>query len=59
MNLYFRTTHPFYKKMIAMADRYGIRDTALVAVDNGFMYDKGIISEKDRVKLFDRNTVRF
>ena len=45
--------------MIAMADRYGIRDTALVAVDNGFMYDKGIISEKDRVKLFDRNTVRF
>ena len=34
------------KKM--MADRYGIRDTALVAVINGFMYDKGIISENDR-----------
>ena len=25
MNLYFRITHPFYKKMIAMADRYVIR----------------------------------
>ena len=37
MNLYFRTTHPFFKKMIAMAERYGIRDTALVAVVNGFM----------------------
>ena len=42
-----------------MAERYGIRVTALVAVINGFMYDKGIISENDRVELLDRNTVRF
>ena len=45
--------------MIAMAARYGIRDTAQAAVVNGFMYDKGIISEKDRVKILDRNNVRF
>ena len=45
--------------MIAMAERYGIRDTALATVIKGFMYDKGIISENDRVELLDRNTVRF
>ena len=42
-----------------MAERYGIRDTALAADTNGCMYDKGIISENYRVKLLDRNTVRF
>ena len=45
--------------MIAMAERYGIRDTTLAAVVNGFIYEIGVISENGRVKLLDRNIVRF
>ena len=44
--------------MIANAERYGVPDTALAAVINGFMYDIGRISQSDRSHIIDRNVIR-
>ena len=44
--------------MIANAERYGVPDTAMAAVINGFMYDIGRISQSDSSNIIDRNVVR-